>query len=154
MTKLFEPYRVADLTLKNRFIVAPMCQYSARQGVPNDWHLVHLGRFALGGFSLVIAEASAVAPEGRITYADTGIWSDEQAHAWRRVVEFLLAHRLLGAQRLQARGIAPRLVQARFGGGDVGLRARKGGLIAGPLLGGDHVGNDRLGERNQAASTQ
>lgn len=92
MTKLFEPYSLADLTFKNRFVVAPMCQYSARHGLPNDWHLVHLGRFALGGYALVIAEASAVSPKGRITYADTGIWNDEQAARWKRITDFLHAN--------------------------------------------------------------
>ncbi|GHD18554.1 NADH:flavin oxidoreductase/NADH oxidase [Tianweitania populi] len=92
MTKLFEPYSLADLTLKNRFVVAPMCQYSAQHGMPNDWHFVHLGRFALGGYALVIAEASAVSPKGRITYADTGIWNDEQAAEWKRITTFLHAN--------------------------------------------------------------
>ncbi|MBS9722325.1 NADH:flavin oxidoreductase/NADH oxidase [Tianweitania sp. BSSL-BM11] len=92
MTKLFEPYPLAELTLKNRFVVAPMCQYSAQHGMPNDWHFVHLGRFALGGYALVIAEASAVTPKGRITYADTGIWNDEQAAEWKRITAFLHAN--------------------------------------------------------------
>lgn len=92
MTKLFEPYPLADLTFKNRLVVAPMCQYSAKHGLPNDWHLVHLGRFALGGYALVIAEATAVSPKGRITYADTGIWNDEQAAQWKRITDFLHAN--------------------------------------------------------------
>ena len=69
------------LTLRNRTVISPMCQYSARHGVANAWHLVHLGRFALGGFGLVIVEASGVVPEGRISYGDVGIWNDEQATA-------------------------------------------------------------------------
>ena len=89
MTKLFDPFPVAELTLKNRLIVAPMCQYSAQHGMPNDWHLVHLGRFALGGYALVIAEASAVTPQGRITYGDVGIWNDEQVAVWKRITAFL-----------------------------------------------------------------
>jgi 2,4-dienoyl-CoA reductase-like NADH-dependent reductase (Old Yellow Enzyme family) len=92
MTKLFEPFQTASLTLKNRLIVAPMCQYSAKNGLPNEWHLVHLGRFALGGYALVIAEASAVVPQGRITYGDVGIWNDEQARAWKRITDFLHAN--------------------------------------------------------------
>jgi 2,4-dienoyl-CoA reductase-like NADH-dependent reductase (Old Yellow Enzyme family) len=66
-----------------------MCQYSAVDGVPNDWHLVHLGSFARGGAGLVLTEATAVSPEGRISPADTGIWNDEQAAAWARIVEFV-----------------------------------------------------------------
>lgn len=92
MTDLFQPFSTRSLTLKNRFTVAPMCQYSARGGMPNDWHLVHLGRFALGGFALVTAEATAVTAEGRITYGDTGIWSDDHIAPWRRIVDFLHAN--------------------------------------------------------------
>lgn len=92
MTHLFSPVTYRGLTLKNRAIVAPMCQYSARHGMANDWHLVHLGRFALGGFSLVIAEATAVTPEGRITYADLGLWEDAQIAPLKRIVDFLHAH--------------------------------------------------------------
>lgn len=92
MTKLFSPVTYRGLTLKNRVIVAPMCQYSCRHGFANDWHLVHLGRFALGGFSLVIAEATAVSPEGRISYADLGLWEDAQIAPLKRVTEFLHNH--------------------------------------------------------------
>ena len=69
-----------------------MCQYSARHGVVNDWHLVHLGRFALGGFSLVIVEATGVTPEGRITYACPGLWEDAQIAPMKRIVDFLHAN--------------------------------------------------------------
>ena len=65
---LFSPLQQRDVTLRNRAVVAPMCQYSARHGVVNDWHFVHLGRFALGGFGLVMVEATGVSPEGRISY--------------------------------------------------------------------------------------
>ncbi len=89
MSLLFSPFKLRDVTLRNRVTVAPMCQYSAKHGVPNDWHLVHLGRFALGGFGQVMVEATAVSPEGRISYADTGIWNDEQAQAFSRIAAFL-----------------------------------------------------------------
>ena len=92
MTKLFEPLAFRDLTLKNRAIVAPMCQYSARHGVANDWHLVHLGRFAIGGFGLVIVEATAVTPEGRISYGDLGLWDDTQIEPLKRIAGFLRAN--------------------------------------------------------------
>ncbi len=68
-----------------------MCQYSAEDGVPGDWHLVHLGQFAVGGAGLVLTEATAVTPEGRISPSDTGLWNDEQAAAWRRINDFLHA---------------------------------------------------------------
>ncbi len=89
MTHLFTPVRLRDTTVRNRVWVSPMCQYSAVDGVPNDWHLVHLGSFARGGAGLVLTEATAVSPEGRISPADTGIWSDQQRDAWSRIVEFL-----------------------------------------------------------------
>ncbi len=89
MSALFEPLQLRDVTLRNRIAVSPMCQYSAEGGVPTDWHLVHLGSRAVGGAGLVIAEASAVSAEGRISPGDTGIWSDEQAEAWARLARFV-----------------------------------------------------------------
>ncbi|MFD0920920.1 NADH:flavin oxidoreductase/NADH oxidase [Saccharopolyspora rosea] len=89
MSHLFEPIKIRDVVIRNRAWVSPMCQYSAVDGVPNDWHLVHLGRFAVGGAGLVIVEASGVVPEGRISPGDTGIWNDEQVAAWRRITDFV-----------------------------------------------------------------
>ncbi len=92
MPRLFEPFGLKDITLKNRIAVSPMCQYSAEDGFINDWHLVHLGAHAIGGAGLVIAEATAVAPEGRITPGCAGIWSDDRAARFAPVVSFLKAH--------------------------------------------------------------
>lgn len=89
---LFDPLSLRGLTLANRIVVSPMCQYSAQDGVPNDWHLVHLGSRAVGGAGLVIAEATAVTPEGRISPADLGIWSDAQAEALQRITRFIWNH--------------------------------------------------------------
>lgn len=89
MSKLFSPATLRGLTLRNRTVVAPMCQYSAQDGFANDWHFVHLGRFALGGFGLVMLEATAVVPEGRISYGDLGLWKDEQIAPLKRIVDFL-----------------------------------------------------------------
>ena len=89
MSQLFTPITLRDVTVRNRVWVAPMCQYSAVDGVPNDWHLVHLGSFARGGAGLVFTEATAVSPEGRISPEDTGLWNDEQQAAWAHIVEFL-----------------------------------------------------------------
>ncbi|PVU82522.1 oxidoreductase [Cellulomonas sp. WB94] len=89
MPLLFDPLTLRGTTFANRIWLAPMCQYSAVDGVPNDWHLVHLGARASGGFGLVIAEATAVVPEGRISARDTGLWNDEQVAAWRRVTDFV-----------------------------------------------------------------
>ena len=93
MTGLFDEYRLRGVRFRNRLWVAPMCQYSVlkQDGVPTDWHLVHLGSFARGGAGLVIAEATAVTPEGRISPEDTGIWNDAQVDAWRRIVDFIHA---------------------------------------------------------------
>ncbi len=89
MSRLFSPFSLRGLTLRNRTVVAPMCQYSAQHGYANDWHLVHLGRFALGGFGLVILEATGVVPEGRISYGDLGLWEDGQIAPLKRIVDFL-----------------------------------------------------------------
>jgi 2,4-dienoyl-CoA reductase-like NADH-dependent reductase (Old Yellow Enzyme family) len=91
VSQLFTSITLRDLTIRNRVWVSPMCQYSAVDGVPGDWHLVHLGSFARGGAGLVLSEATAVVPEGRISPEDTGIWNDEQQHAWSRIVDFVHA---------------------------------------------------------------
>ncbi|MEQ1901398.1 MAG: NADH:flavin oxidoreductase/NADH oxidase [Devosia sp.] len=91
MSLLFSPLSLRGLTLRNRTVVAPMCQYSAQHGFANDWHFVHLGRFALGGFGLVIVEATGVTPEGRISYGDLGLWDDAQIAPLKHIVDFLHA---------------------------------------------------------------
>ena len=83
--RLFTELRLRDVRLRNRIAVSPVCQYAATDGVPNAWHLVHLGARAAGGAGLVIAEATAVSPEGRITRGCTGLWNDEQTAAWRPI---------------------------------------------------------------------
>ncbi|MGI4867535.1 MAG: NADH:flavin oxidoreductase/NADH oxidase [Janthinobacterium lividum] len=91
MSTLFEPLTLRGLTLKNRLVVSPMCQYSAVDGFANDWHLVHLGSRAVGGAALIIQEATAVSPEGRITPEDLGIWKDEHVDFLRRINQFIEA---------------------------------------------------------------
>ena len=86
---LFSPFKLAGITLPNRIVVSPMCEYSSEDGFANDWHFVHLGSRAVGGAGLVFTEAAAVSPEGRITPQDLGFWKDEHIPAWRRIVEFL-----------------------------------------------------------------
>ncbi len=88
-SRLFSPLMLRSVELRNRIIVSPMCQYSAVHGVPRDWHLVHLGSRATGGAGMVIAEATAVVPEGRITPSDTGLWNDEQTEAWLPITRFI-----------------------------------------------------------------
>ena len=89
---LFAPLKLRSLTLPHRIAVSPMCEYSAVDGFPNDWHLVHLGSRAIGGAALVITEASAVSPEGRITPADLGIYKDEHIAAFKPLTSFLHEH--------------------------------------------------------------
>lgn len=84
---LFTPLRIGNLNLSNRIVIAPMCQYSAENGCMNDWHLIHLGQLAISGAALLTIEATAVLPEGRITYADVGLWNDETEAAIRRTLE-------------------------------------------------------------------
>lgn len=86
MSRLFSPYKVGSLELRNRIVIAPMCQYSADNGCATDWHMVHLGGLALSGAGLLIIEATAVLPEGRISPDDLGLWSDETEEALGRVV--------------------------------------------------------------------
>jgi 2,4-dienoyl-CoA reductase-like NADH-dependent reductase (Old Yellow Enzyme family) len=91
MSALFQPFTLKDVTLRNRIAVPPMCQYSAIEGLVNDWHLVHLAGLARGGAGLVIVEATAVSPEGRITPNCTGLWNDEQGRALVPAVEAIKA---------------------------------------------------------------
>ena len=91
MSALFQPFTLKDVTLRNRIAIPPMCQYSAVDGVINDWHQVHYAGLARGGAGLVVVEATAVSPEGRITPGCAGIWSDAQAQAFVPVVQAIKA---------------------------------------------------------------
>ena len=92
MPHLFDPLRIGELQLPNRIVIAPMCQYSAVDGSATDWHLIHLGHLALSGAGLLILEATAVSPEGRITPGDLGLWSDDNEAALARVLAGVRAH--------------------------------------------------------------
>jgi 2,4-dienoyl-CoA reductase-like NADH-dependent reductase (Old Yellow Enzyme family) len=89
MSVLFTPFRVGTLELANRIVIAPMCQYSAVDGCMTDWHVIHLGHLALSGAALLTIEATAVLPEGRITYADVGLWNDVTEAAIARTLEII-----------------------------------------------------------------
>jgi len=89
---MFTLFRLRDLVLHNRVVVSPMCMYSAEDGMPNDWHLVHLGSRAVGGAGLVMTEMTDISPEARITPGCAGLWKDEQAQAWKRVIDFVHAN--------------------------------------------------------------
>src|ERR1039458_2456294 len=89
MPNLFDPLAIRDVTLPNRIVVSPMCEYSSIDGFANDWHLVHLGSRAVGGAGLVMTEATAVTPEGRISPADLGIWRDDHIEFLSRITRFI-----------------------------------------------------------------
>jgi len=101
---LFDPLAQRSLTLRNRLAVSPMCEYSATDGVPNDWHMVHLGSRAVGGAALVIAEASAVSAQGRISPQDTGLWNDAQLQAWQPITRFIKAQGAIAGMQLAHAG--------------------------------------------------
>src|SRR5437899_9342274 len=89
MAHLFEPLPIRSVTLANRIVVSPMCEYSSVDGYANDWHLVHLGSRSVGGAGLVLTEATAVLPEGRISPQDLGIWSEDHIEPLARIVRFI-----------------------------------------------------------------
>ncbi len=120
MARLFEPLTLRGVTLRNRIMMSPMCQYSALDGIPGDWHLAHLGSRAAGGAGLVMAEATAVRPEGRISPGDTGIWDDAQAEAWTRVVRFLHEQGAAAGIQLAHAGRKASTARPWEGGGPVG----------------------------------
>ncbi|MEP6829443.1 MAG: bifunctional salicylyl-CoA 5-hydroxylase/oxidoreductase, partial [Rhizomicrobium sp.] len=89
---MFQPLRLREMELDNRVVLSPMCMYSAEEGMPDDWHLVHLGARALGGAGLIFTEMTTVSPESRITHGCAGIYSDDQEAAWKRVADFVHGH--------------------------------------------------------------
>lgn len=123
--KLFSTFKVRSLEFRNRIFVSPMCQYSATDGVPNDWHFVHLGSRAVGGAALVIVEATGVAAEGRISPGDLGIWNEDQVRAFQRITSFVSAQGAVPGIQLAHAGrkgsmplqwIDQRVLQATQGG--------------------------------------
>ena len=104
MPHLFSPLNIKDIEFKNRIVVSPMCEYSSEDGFANDWHLVHLGSRAIGGAALVIAEATAVSPEGRITPHDLGIWKDEHITFLKRITNFIHTHHSIAGIQLAHAG--------------------------------------------------
>ncbi len=104
MAQLFSPLTLRSLTARNRIFVAPMCTYTATDGHVNDWHLVHYGALATGGAGLIVAEATAVVPEGRISPHDAGLWSDAHVADWQRVTRFVAAEGAIPAIQLAHAG--------------------------------------------------
>lgn len=104
MSKLFSPLIIKNVTFKNRIVMSPMCQYSSTDGFANDWHIVHLGSRAAGGTGLIITEATAVSPEGRISPGDLGLWKDEHIDGLSRIVSFIDLHGAIAGIQLAHAG--------------------------------------------------
>ncbi|MFJ6567523.1 NADH:flavin oxidoreductase/NADH oxidase [Streptomyces sp. NPDC091292] len=125
MSVLFEPCTLRSLTIPNRVWMAPMCQYSAElsgpdAGVPNDWHFAHYAARAVGGTGLILVEATAVSPEGRISPADLGVWNDTQVEAFRRIVAFLTSQGTVPGIQLAHAGRKASTGRPWTGGGPLG----------------------------------
>lgn len=122
MSQLFSPFQLGALALANRIVIAPMCQYSAQDGLTTDWHTIHLGSLALSGAGLMFIEATAVEPEGRISPQDVGLWSDETEAALARTLAASRAHSPMafGVQLAHA-GRKAGVAQPWHGGGQLGL---------------------------------
>jgi 2,4-dienoyl-CoA reductase-like NADH-dependent reductase (Old Yellow Enzyme family) len=101
---LFTPYTIKSIELRNRIVASPMCEYSSIDGFANNWHLVHLGALATGGTSLIITEANAVSAEGRITYADLGIYQDEHIEKLKEITDFIHQHGAIAGTQLAHAG--------------------------------------------------
>ncbi len=123
-SRLFSPFALRDVEFRNRVFVSPMCQYSSRDGAPTDWHLVHLGSRAVGGAGLVLVEATAVAPEGRISPDDSGIWEERHVAPFRRIAEFVEAQGAVPGMQLAHAGRKASTDAPWRGGGPLGTDAR------------------------------
>jgi len=132
---LFNPIKIRSIQLKNRIVVAPMCQYSAVGGLVNDWHLVHLGRFALGGAGMVMVEATAVVPEGRISHGDLGLWSDEQIEGLARIAAFLRGQGCIPAIQLAHAGRKASVQRPWQGHGPLTEKDIEQGDVPWPVMG-------------------
>jgi 2,4-dienoyl-CoA reductase-like NADH-dependent reductase (Old Yellow Enzyme family) len=119
MSRLLSPFTLRGTTFRNRAWIAPMCQYSSTDGLPSDWHLVHLGARATGGAGLVFTEATAVTADGRISPQDAGIWNDEQAEAYQRITAFITAHGAVPGIQLAHAGRKASTVRPWEGSGSV-----------------------------------
>jgi len=124
MSPLFSPFKLRELTFKNRIFVSPMCQYSSDDGLPTDWHFVHLGSRAVGGAGLVMVEATAVSPVGRISPEDSGIWSAAHAEAFKRITRFIKAQGAVPAVQLAHAGRKGSTAVSWMGGKGVGVEQR------------------------------
>lgn len=135
MSKLFSPLTLRGLTLRNRTVVSPMCQYSAIDGMAQDWHFAHLGQFAMGGFGLVFTEATAVVAEGRITHGDLGLWSDDHIAPLQRAVAFVKSMGAAAGMQLAHAGRKASMQRPWFGNAAVGADDAARGDLPWPIVG-------------------
>lgn len=119
-SKLFSPLTLRGLTIPNRAVVPPLCQYSATEGMANDWHMVQLGRFAVGGFGLVFSEVVSVLRDGRITHGDVGLWSDDQVAPLKRITDFITSQGAVPAIQLGHAGRKGSMQRPWEGNGPLG----------------------------------
>lgn len=162
MTHLFSPLSLRELTLRNRIAISPMCTYSAKEGVANDFHLAHYGRFGFGGAGLVMLEATATAPEGRISHGDLGLWDDTQIAPLARIASLVKAQggavgiQLCHAGRKAARQ-RPWHGNGPLGDEDLQQRGETGWPLVSPsaiAFGPDYDTPSALGEQDMATVTQ
>lgn len=133
--RLFTPLALRGTTLRNRIVVSPMCQYQAVNGCATDWHLVHLGRFALGGAGMVLTEAVAIEARGRITHGDLGLWTQEHCTALKRVADFVHAHGAIPAIQLAHAGRKASMQRPWHGNGPLSQADAERGDVAWPVVG-------------------
>src|SRR5262245_45283101 len=129
---LLSPLSIRGVTLRNRIVMSPMCQYIATDGFADDWHLVHLGSRAAGGVALVIVEATAVTRDGRITHGDLGIWSDEHVAPLARIARFVHSQGAVAGIQLAHAGRKASCDVPWKGGAGLGLREAGGWPVVGP----------------------
>ncbi|MGH8769199.1 MAG: hypothetical protein ACREVT_13620, partial [Burkholderiales bacterium] len=131
---LFTPISLRGVTLKNRVVISPMCQYSARDGLANDWHFAHLAKFAIGGAGLVFAEAAAVEASGRITHGDLGIWSDAHIAPLKRITDFIKSQGSVAAMQLAHAGRKASIQRPWDGNGPINETDRARGEDVWPVV--------------------
>jgi 2,4-dienoyl-CoA reductase-like NADH-dependent reductase (Old Yellow Enzyme family) len=131
---LFTPLALREVILRNRVVISPMCQYSAQDGVANDWHFAHLARFALGGAGLIFVEATAVRREGRITHGDMGLWQDAQVAPLKRIAAFLKSQGAVPAIQLGHAGRKASMQRPWHGNGPLDDSDRARGEEVWPIV--------------------
>ena len=121
MSKLFSPLKIREVEFKNRIFVSPMCQYSSKDGMPKDWHFVHLGSRAVGGAAMVMVEATSVSPEGRISPEDSGLWNEKLVKEFKRITDFIKSQNSIPGIQLAHAGRKASTYSPEKGSGEIVL---------------------------------